>query len=566
MDDRMKLRWKEAKDRVENAYHDYGRLCAAHPRACLSMSLLTMIVLSYPTVTQLRLPVSTPIDVFWSEHLHVNDNIAPPWIAENPASYIQQFIVSTAVEPWNATEMAPDNAVRAAVGTAFRIREILFAEPSVEELCLRLATQRHSSAGSRSKSLCVLLSPATIWYNDVQKFREDDHIIETIFNEQCKTTFCMRDLLLGAPIAATGIKQKYQTHRKRNIEFAVTMFFARYSKKVISRIKETLEKEFELVHTPANDERTFVQVYFHPLKTFSDYIPLISTYLVCMIYVYYSSRKFNMVASRWGLAFASCFTVASTLLMTTGICANLDLSTTTRGSEVYPYIALIMGLENTFCITRSVVYTPPSLDVSSRIAHGLSQEGYKLTKYYILELLALLIGFFTRISDIQEFCQFSAIFVTVDFYMQLFFYAPCLTFDLQRLGLEEKRKFAELLLYEEIPRLKNYSPVNCPLRKVWPKLFEMKKMQKRRLSDSDIEILKEEQRRLFHDVDSKDDGDVPIPRPDESIRMKVMYFITRTRIAQRTILVVFAIWTVFLLFFVGSRQLGMESDLSIERG
>ncbi|CAI2339559.1 unnamed protein product [Caenorhabditis sp. 36 PRJEB53466] len=565
MDDRMRMRWKEAKERVGNAYHDYGRLCAAHPKACLSMSLLTMIVLSYPTITRLRLPVSTPIDVFWSEHLHVNDKISPFWINENPASYIQQFIVSTSVDPWNATALGPEHAVRAAVATAFRIRELLLEEPAVEELCLRLATQRHSSPWPfRSKSLCVVLSPATIWYNDVQKFREDDDVIVTIFNEQCKSTFCMRDLLLGAPAEATGIKQKYQTNRKRNIEFAVTMFFARYSTKVIAEIRAKLHREFELIETPANDERTFVQVYFHPLKTFSDYIPLISTYFVCMIYVYFSSRKFQMVASRWGLAFASCFTVASTLLMTTGICAHLDLSTTTWGSEVYPYIALIMGLENTLCITRSVVYTPPSLDVSSRIAHGLSQEGYKLTKYYILELIALLIGFLTRISDIQEFCQFSVICVTVDFYMQLFFYAPCLTFDLERLGLEEKRKFAEILLYEEIPRLKNYAPVSCPMRKVWPKLFEMKKMQKRKLSDSGIEVLKEEQRRLLAggNVDSKDDGDVQEPRPEESVRMKIMYFITRTRIVQRTILIVFAVWTVSLVFFVGSRQLGMESNLT----
>ncbi|EGT58753.1 CBN-SCP-1 protein [Caenorhabditis brenneri] len=559
MNDQMRMRWKEAKERIGNAYHDYGRLCAAHPKACLSMSLLTMIVLSYPTVTRLRLPVSTPIDVFWSEHLHVNEKIAPFWINENPASYIQQFIVSTTVSPWNATEMSPEQAVRAAVASAFRIRTLLLAEPAVEELCLRLANQRDSHWPFRSKSVCVVLSPATIWYNNLQKFREDDDVIETVFNEQCKSTFCMRDLLLGAPVAATGIKQKYQTNRKRKIEYAVTIFFARYSKKVIQGLKDKLAKEFEIVETPANDERTFVQVYFHPLKTFSSYLPLISTYFVCMIYVYYSCRKIQMVASRWGLAFASCFTVASTLLMTTGICAHLDLSTTTWGSEVYPYIALIMGLENTLCITRSVVYTSPSLDVSSRIAHGLSQEGYKLTKYYILELLALLIGFLTRISDIQEFCQFSVICVTVDFYMQLFFYAPCLTFDLQRLGLEEKRKFAELLLYEEIPRLKNYAPVSCPMRKVWPKLFVMKKMQKRRLSDSGVDdrMQKESPR-----GDSKDDGDVPVPRPEDSVRMKIMYFTTRTRIVQRTILVVFAIWTVVLVFFVGSRQLGMENNLT----
>ncbi|UMM15893.1 hypothetical protein L5515_013135 [Caenorhabditis briggsae] len=563
MNDQMKQRWKEAKERIGNAYHDYGRLCAAHPKTCLTMSLLTMIVLSYPTITRLRLPVSTPIDIFWSEHLHVNEKIAPFWINENPASYIQQFIVSTTVYPWNATEMSPELAVRAAVATSFRIRALLLAEPSVEELCLRLAGQRQDSTWPfRSKSLCVVLSPATIWYNNAQKFQEDDNVIETVFNEQCKTTFCMRDLLLGAPVAATGIKQKYQTNRKRKIEFAVTVFFSRYSKRVIQTLRDKLGKEFELVQTPSNDEHTFVQVYFHPLKTFSSYLPLISTYFVCMLYVYYSSRKIQMVASRWGLAFASFFTVASTLLMTTGICAHLDLSTTTWGSEIYPYIALIMGLENTLCITRSVVYTSPSLDVSSRIAHGLSQEGYKLTKYYILELLFLLIGFLTRVPDIQEFCQFSVICVTVDFYMQLFFYAPCLTFDLQRLGLEEKRKFAEILLYEEIPRLKNYAPISCPMRKIWPKLFVMKKMQKRRFSDSELFQDDDAPIGSAHFSASKDDGDVPIPRPEDSLRMKIMYFITRTRIVQRTILVVFATWTLILVFFVGSRQLGIDNRLT----
>ncbi|CAL2031076.1 unnamed protein product [Caenorhabditis brenneri] len=492
MNDQMRMRWKEAKERIGNAYHDYGRLCAAHPKACLSMSLLTMIVLSYPTVTRLRLPVSTPIDVFWSEHLHVNEKIAPFWINENPASYIQQFIVSTTVSPWNATEMSPEQAVRAAVASAFRIRSLLLAEPAVEELCLRLANQRDSHWPFRSKSVCVVLSPATIWYNNLQKFREDDDVIETVFNEQCKSTFCMRDLLLGAPVAATGIKQKYQTNRKRKIEYAVTIFFARYSKKVIQGLKDKLAKEFEIVETPANDERTFVQVYFHPLKTFSSYLPLISTYFVCMIYVYYSCRKIQMVASRWGLAFASCFTVASTLLMTTGICAHLDLSTTTWGSEVYPYIALIMGLENTLCITRSVVYTSPSLDVSSRIAHGLSQEGYKLTKYYILELLALLIGFLTRISDIQEFCQFSVICVTVDFYMQrtilvvFAIWTVVLVFFVgsRQLGMESNltnQSIESLTRSHRILSTANLQYGNSPIvinAKIHPSDFMMQKIQK----------------------------------------------------------------------------------------
>lgn len=144
--------------------------------------------------------------------------------------------------------MAPEQIVRAAVASAFRIRQLLLSEPAVEELCLRLASQRQSSPWPfRSKSLCLVLSPASIWYNNVQKFQEDDDVIETIFNEQCKSTFCMRDLLLGAPIGATGIKQHYQTNRKRSIDFAVTIFFARYNRKVITELRAKLQKEFEII-------------------------------------------------------------------------------------------------------------------------------------------------------------------------------------------------------------------------------------------------------------------------------------------------------------------------------
>ncbi|CAI5442287.1 unnamed protein product [Caenorhabditis angaria] len=565
MDGRIRQKWNGVKNRVANAYHDYGRLCAAHPLACLSMSLLTMIVLSYPAVTRLRLPVSTPIDIYWSEHLHVTDKIAPSWINDNPAAYIQQFVVSTTIDPWNSTISNPEKAVRAAVASAFRIREIILDEPIVDDVCLHLVPPT-SRWPFRSKSVCLVLSPASMWYNDLQKFKEDENVIDTIFNEDCKSDFCMRDLLLGAPISATGIKRNYQTNRKRTIEFSITIFFARYSKSLLLNLHKKLGSHFEIIDLPPSDDSTFVQVYYHPLKQFSDYLPLIFTYFLCMIYLYFSSRKFQMVSSRWGLAFAASFTVAATLLMTTGICAHLDLSTTLWGAELYPYIALILGMENLLCITRSVVYTPPSLDVSSRIAHGLSQEGYKLTKYFVLESFFIFCGYLTGVSDIQEFCQFSVICIIVDFYMQLFFYAPCLTFDLQRLGLEEKRRFAEILFHAEIPRLKNYGAVNCPMRKVWPKLFELKKIQKRRLSDSGVDDLfnnpedannkKQMQRRL-----SNTKTEIEQAEADSSIRMKLLYFITRTRIIQRTIMIGFAIWVVWLAFVVGSRKSGEATSL-----
>ncbi|KAK5985645.1 SSD domain-containing protein, partial [Trichostrongylus colubriformis] len=224
------------------------------------------------------------------------------------------------------------------------------------------------------------------------------------------------------------------------------------------------------------------------------------------------------------------------------VCAHLELSPTLWGAEIFPYIALILGLENTLCITRAVVNTPPTLDVSSRIAHGLAQEGYSLCKYFVMELSFLAIGYATRIAEIQEFCMFASIGLVIDFYMQMFFYAPCLTFDLQRLSAEEKAKFALRLFNTDIPRLSDFVPVRCPMRKLWPSFFELKRRKKRTLSESQLD-----ERDIQEDTDKKGfrcrsnsvsntdwtyDGARPYRNPLSSNRLRILYFVTRTRIFQ----------------------------------
>ncbi|CAD6195780.1 unnamed protein product [Caenorhabditis auriculariae] len=559
-----RFRWLTVKERVAHAYHDYGRLCAAHPFACLTMSIITMAMLSYPTLTRLQLPVNRPLDVFWSENIYDKGGSTPPWLSSPPAAFLQQIIVRATVEPWISANMTSEKAVRGSLSTAFRIREAVLSEPGLDESCLHFSSPASPSFFMPSGG-CLVISPASFWLNNPQKLMEDEDVLRTIFATNCNPSFCIRDVLLGAPTQQTGIKKRFETNRKRTIEYALTVFFARFNPKLLKSLRENLGNSFELVKSAGKDENVFVHLYYWPLKKFSDYTPLIATYMLFMVYLYFSARKFEMVASRWGLAFAAAFTVAATLVMTTGICAHLDLSTTLWGAELYPYIALILGLENILCVTRSVVYTPPSLDVSSRIAHGLSQEGYKITKYFVLEQFSLLCGYLTGVGDIQEFCCFSSICLIVDFYMQLFFYAPCLTFDLQRLGLEEKRRFAEMLFSAEIPRLKNYAPVSCPMRKIWPTLFAMKKIQKRRLSDSQIEErelipagrTRREYKRScsttghpeFESTELKSVSD-----DSKSNRLRFLYFITRTRIIQRTIMVVFAVWVFWLAFIVRSWQ------------
>lgn len=59
-----------------------------------------------------------------------------------------------------------------------------------------------------------------------------------------------------------------------------------------------------------------------------------------------------MVKSKWGLALAAVVTVAATSIMTAGICVQFSMLPTLWGAELFPYLALVVGLENTLCLTR----------------------------------------------------------------------------------------------------------------------------------------------------------------------------------------------------------------------
>uniref|UniRef100_A0A914VSK8 SSD domain-containing protein n=1 Tax=Plectus sambesii TaxID=2011161 RepID=A0A914VSK8_9BILA len=467
------------KDRVAHAYYDYGRLCSSHPFSCLSFSIITFVLLSYPAIGRLRLPSSSPVDVHWSDTVEVAPgNDVPEWLQLTPSVYLQQIVVKGKVDPWNQSTLTQEMAVKGPLSRAFTIQKRLREFVTASNMRLDKQQCFHVHDKPAMPLLpdhgCLVLTPALFWENDEEKFFQDDDVIAKIFKPSCTPSMCPRELLLGMPTGMTGIKRKYSTNRQRDIDYSITIVLSQHRPEYISALKASLASlpEFEAIVSKGVDESTFVHVFYRPRKYFSDYFPLVTLYIVFLLYIYFSASKFEMVKSKWGLAFAAVLTVASTLTMTMGICAQLDITPTLWGAELFPYLAMIVGLENTLCITRAVVYTPPTLDVRSRLAHGLSHEGYSITKNFLTELVILAAGFFTFVPEIQEFCTFAVIGLVVDFYMQLFFYAPCLTFDLLRMGAEDKQRFSLMLFKSDPVELQVYPAIKCPMQRLWPRLFE----------------------------------------------------------------------------------------------
>uniref|UniRef100_A0A8C6RTF0 SSD domain-containing protein n=1 Tax=Nannospalax galili TaxID=1026970 RepID=A0A8C6RTF0_NANGA len=147
-----------------------------------------------------------------------------------------------------------------------------------------------------------------------------------------------------------------------------------------------------------------------------------------------------MVKSKWGLALAAVVTVLSSLLMSVGLCTLFGLTPTLNGGEIFPYLVVVIGLENVLVLTKSVVSTPVDLEVKLRIAQGLSSESWSIMKNMATELGIILIGYFTLVPAIQEFCLFAVVGLVSDFFLQMLFFTTVLSIDIRRMELADLNK------------------------------------------------------------------------------------------------------------------------------
>ncbi len=86
------------------------------------------------------------------------------------------------------------------------------------------------------------------------------------------------------------------------------------------------------------------------------------------IYVYWSVKKVEMIKSKLGMAFSALTTVVASLCMSVGLCTYFGMTYEINAKAIYPYLVVIIGLENILVLTKSVVSTAAHLDVKIRVA------------------------------------------------------------------------------------------------------------------------------------------------------------------------------------------------------
>ncbi|XP_060163976.1 sterol regulatory element-binding protein cleavage-activating protein isoform X4 [Globicephala melas] len=526
------------REKISQAFYNHGLFCASYPIPIILFTGLCILACCYPLL-KLPLPGTGPVEFTTpvkgyspppvaSDHKPEEPNEQPEWYVGAPVAYIQQIFVKSSVSPWHKNLLAVD-VFRSPLSRAFQLVEEIrnhvlrdsSGTRSLEEVCLQVTDLLPGLRKLRNllpEHGCLLLSPGNFWQNDREHFHADPDIIGTIHQHEPKTlqtSATLKDLLFGVPGKYSGVSLYT---RKRLVSYTITLVFQHYD----ARFLGSLRARLMLLHPSPNCSlraESLVHVHFKEEIGIAELIPLVTTYIILFAYIYFSTRKIDMVKSKWGLALAAVVTVLSSLLMSVGLCTLFGLTPTLNGGEIFPYLVVVIGLENVLVLTKSVVSTPVDLEVKLRIAQGLSNESWSIMKNMATELGIILIGYFTLVPAIQEFCLFAVVGLVSDFFLQMLFFTTVLSIDIRRMELADLNK--RLPPEACLPPAK---PAGRPAR------FE-RQLAVRPSTPHTITLQPSSFRNLR------------LPK-----RLRVVYFLARTRLAQRLIMAGTVVWIGILVY------------------
>ncbi|CAH0556664.1 unnamed protein product [Brassicogethes aeneus] len=424
---------------IASFYYGLGLFCSTYPFSVIGFVGIIFILTCLP-LYNLTLAISPQL--VWTSPENASD-------LEQPFCYIQQVVIRVAVLPWEQ-ELTLADAFRAPLYEAFKLLEVVrnyedtTSSKTLGHLCVHIeSTKKHVNDYSSilPQYSCLVLSPANLWNQDVQKFTSDNSLLTTIFNHHSfqKGKTSISEMLFGMHIVDTGIKRYPFRNRQRIIQYAITLFFKEYDSEFINGLKQKLVSLYPLHQNDVNAIEK-VNLYNETLLiqypgeiNYLELIPLICALIVLFMYYYLTVRKIEIIKSKVGMAFTATITVFCSLTMTISICFFFGLTPALHGGKaIFPYLAIIVGLENNLVLTKSVVSTPNHLDVKIRKAQGLSIEGWAITKNILLEITIFTFGLFTFVPPIQEFCIFAIFALITDFFLQLFFFSTVLGIDISR--------------------------------------------------------------------------------------------------------------------------------------
>lgn len=283
-------------------------------------------------------------------------------------------------------------------------------------------------------------SPLMYWNNSAENLDADQDLLKTI-NQQKHSSSSLNVVLRPASVFAGKQFSRYQL--KAADALVITLLnkpddsVGRHWQTTLQSLTEGVCEDCTLF--PHNGHVTRHSVYefsFTPL-TIQEHVALACAYIAMALYVVMSLRRIKAFHSRFGLAVTAITQMTFSILASFTICGILRINLSMIPQNAYPFVVLVLGVENMFRLINAVLAYPATMATEFRIANALGDIG-PISVAAAAQNLLILFLLSTFVSPgVAAFCAFAAIATLFDAFFLLTFFVAVLNVDIRRLELQD---------------------------------------------------------------------------------------------------------------------------------
>uniref|UniRef100_A0A669BHM2 Patched 2 n=1 Tax=Oreochromis niloticus TaxID=8128 RepID=A0A669BHM2_ORENI len=369
--------------------------------------------------------IITPLDCFWegaklqggSAYLPGMQDIQ--WMNLDPVKLMEELSQFTSLEGFK--EMLD----KAQVGHAYMNRPCL--DPSDPD-CPLSAPNKDPDIAGRLQGGCHGFSRKFMHWQE-----------ELILGGRVKNS---QDALLSAEALQTMFllmspKQLYE-HFKDDYE----IHDINWNEEKATAILESWQRKF-VESIPANSSQSIhafsTTTLNDIMKSFSDVsvIRVAGGYLLMLAYACVTMLRWDCAKSQGAVGLAGVLLVALSVAAGLGLCSLLGLSFNAATTQVLPFLALGIGVDDMFLLAHSFTETESNIPFKERTGDCLRRTGTSVALTSINNMIAFFMAALVPIPALRAFSLQAAIVVVFNFAMVLLIFPAILSLDLHR--REDKR-------------------------------------------------------------------------------------------------------------------------------
>ncbi|KAK3720398.1 hypothetical protein LTR37_003810 [Vermiconidia calcicola] len=284
-------------------------------------------------------------------------------------------------------------------------------------------------------------SPLMYWNSSHKMIDRDDDVLRTI-NDQARSTSSSLNVALRPASVFAG--KKFSHQKLIAADALVITLMNKISDGDGDQWKDrmkslTSDACSDCTLFPRNGHVTRNRIYEFSFKPLSvrENIALTFAYTCMALYVLLSLRRLKAFHSRFGLVVTAITQMTCSILASFTICGILKINLSMIPQNAYPFVVLVVGIENMFRIVNAVVAYPPTMATDLRIANALGDVGpvsiaTVVQNLTILSLLSRVVS-----PGVAAFCAFACIATLFDAFFLLTFFVAVLNVDIRRFELQD---------------------------------------------------------------------------------------------------------------------------------